>query len=262
MYNLNAFFCTERGCSDDSVLDVVFVIDRSASIGPSHFQLIREFIANISSEVLGNSPNSAVGVISFGATPRIVFNLQTYTSLSSLLSAINQIRYHASSRTNTNYALSLLLRTAQSGALGLRNDSSKVAILITDGYSRYPLLTSSAAAELHASNIFDIYAVGVDRAYLTGLQGIASSPEFVFFTSSFNSTGLQLLQEKILSQLCQCKYKISIRHAYVYVCMNTLIFCIIIYYWETFFNLHSFFSFLHITLQLFQSFGKEKFGKK
>ena len=190
-------------CSDNSILDVVFVIDTSGSIGSPRFQLIREFTANIAAELIRNSPRSAVGVILFGSIAHIEFNLQAYTNLNSLLSAINNLPYNDASSTDTDEALQLLLSTAQNGVLGLRSDSSKVAIVITDGQSSSRTATLSAAAALHASNIFDVYAVGVDGAYFPELEGIASSPELVFFTSSFNSTGLQQLQDSVIPQLCE-----------------------------------------------------------
>ena len=193
------------GCSGNSVLDVVFVIDTSGSIGSSNFQLIREFTANITAELIRNSPRSSVGVILFSSNAHIQFNLQTYASLNSLLSAINRLPYDDGSSTDTAEALTLLLSTAQNGVLRLRSDSSKIAIVITDGQSSSSSATSSAAAALHASNIFDVYAVGIDGADLTEIRGIASSPEFVFFTNSFNNTGLQQLQDRILPQLCNSK---------------------------------------------------------
>ena len=142
-----------------------------------------------------------MGVILFSNTAYIRFTLQTYTSLSSLLSAINQLPYSGGG-TDTAEALTLLLSTAQNGVLGLRNDSSKVAIVITDGQSNDRLATLSAAAALHSLNIFDVYAIGVEGAYVPELEGIASIPEFVFFTDSFTSDGLNQLQERILPQLC------------------------------------------------------------
>ena len=196
------FLYIGSSCSVNSVLDVVFVVDTSGSIGSSRFQLIREFTANITTKLIRNSPKSSVGVILFASSAYIRFNLQTYTSLNSLLSAINNLPYNHGSSTDTDEALTLLLSSAQNGVLRLRSDSSKVAIIITDGQSNSRTATLAAAARLHASNIFDVYAVGVDGAYLPELQGIASSPDFVFFTSSFNSSGLQQLQDRIIPQLC------------------------------------------------------------
>ena len=181
--------------------DVVFVIDSSGSIGSTRFQLIREFTANITAEIIRNSPSNAVGVILFDSFAHIQFTLQTYTSPSSLLSAINNLPYNGRG-TNTAEALRFLLSAARNGTLGLRNDSSKVAIVITDGQSSSKSATLSAAAALHASNIFDVFAVGVGGAYMPELEGIASSSEFVFFTNLFTSDGVQQLQDRILPQLC------------------------------------------------------------
>ena len=181
------------------------MIDTSGSIGSSNFQLIREFTADITTELIRNSPRSSVGVILFSDIAYIRFSLQTYTSLSSLLSAINNLPYNDGPSTDTDEALALLLSTAQNGVLRLRSDSSKVAIIITDGQSSSRTATLSAAARLHASNIFDVYAVGVAGAYLPELRGIASSPDFVFFTSSFNSSGMQQLKDILMPQLCSGK---------------------------------------------------------
>jgi len=199
------YVCVGRRCSIISVKDVVFVIDTSGSIGSSRFQLIREFTANIATELISNSPRSLVGIILFGSNAHIQFNLQAYTSLSTLLSAINQLPYSGGG-TDTAEALTLLLSSAQNGTLGLRSDSSPVAIVITDGRSSSRSATLSAAAALHVSNIFDVFAVGVDGADMTELQAIASDPELAFFTNSFNSNGLQQLQDRILPQLCPGKY--------------------------------------------------------
>ena len=179
----------------------MFVIDESGSIGASRFQLIREFVRDISTELISRSPRSAIGVILFDSFARIQFNLRAHTSLSSLLSAIDRLPYNGGG-TDTAEALQLLLSSARNGALGLRSSSSNVAIVITDGRSNSRTATSSAASVLRASNIFDIYTVGVGGADLTELRTIASSPEFVFFTSSFTNFGLQQLQEGILQELC------------------------------------------------------------
>jgi len=183
---------------------VVFVIDTSGSIGSSRFRMIREFTASITTELISNSPRSAVGVILFGSNAYIRFNLRAHTSLNALLSAINLLPYSGGG-TDTAEALTLLLSSARSGALGLRSDSSHVAIVITDGVSNDRSATLSAAAALQASNIFDVFAVGVDGADVTELQAIASNPELVFFTNLFNSRGLQQLQDRIVPQLCTCK---------------------------------------------------------
>ena len=196
----NDFF-TGKHCKE---LDLIFVVDASRSY--YRFQLIKDFLINITTEVIHNSPRNAVGLILFKYNSAIIkFNLKAYMSLNELLSAINQLNY-GSGGYGTAEALTLLQSSAQNGVLGLRSDSSKVAIVITNGQFYYnsnydSRSTLSAAAALHASNIFDVYAVGITNTDLTVLDGIASSPEFVFFTYSFNEDSVQQLQDWVLPQL-------------------------------------------------------------
>ena len=185
--------------TDDSIHDVVFVIDASIS---SRF--IKKLIANITIGFINNSPNSAVGVILFATSAYIKFDLQANTNPRTLLSAINELYYRKRSwETNTDKALALLLETARNGTLRLRNDSRKVAIIITDDGSDDKSATSSVAATLHASNIFDVYAIGVDddEADLTELETIASSPEFIFIARAYDGDGLAELRDKYLLRL-------------------------------------------------------------
>ena len=93
--------CLEITCSSDSYKDVVFVIDTSGSIMEDRFQLIREFTANITTELLNNSPRSAVGVILFSVTAHIEFNLTAHINLNALRSAINGLPYNSGRATNT-----------------------------------------------------------------------------------------------------------------------------------------------------------------
>ena len=177
--------------------DVVFVIDTSGSIRSNHFKLIRQFTADVTTELINASPGSAVGVILFSTNAHIEFNLTAHTRLDSLLSAINELPYDGGF-TNTADALTLLLETAQNGTLGLRNNSLNSAIVITDGESGNQSATLLVANTLNASNIFDVYSVGVGGADLTELNMIASSPEPVFHTHFFNSSGLQQLKDELL----------------------------------------------------------------
>ena len=193
----------------------MFLIDTSLSIGYPRFQLIKEFVAKITTELIRNSPRSAVGVILFEDVAHLEFNLQAYDNFTALISAINNLPY-TKGGTGTAEALTLLLSTAQDGTLGLRSESSKVAIVITDGSSNNQSATSSAATALHASNIFEIVTVGIESADLTELQGIASNRELVFFTHYFYINNLLQLKNEILIRLCFGMYLCTYVRTYVY----------------------------------------------
>ena len=82
--------------------------------------------------------------------------------------------------------------------LKLRDETSKVAIVITFGYTYSSSLLQSAANSLHATNIFDVYALGIGDNVDGQLQAIASDPKFVFDASRF-------VEENIIEQLCSSK---------------------------------------------------------
>ena len=189
--------------------DVVFVIDTSRSIGSTRFQLIRELVENITTSLKINSLESLFGLITFDRLARYQFNISTHKNFSLLLSAINPgLRYYtySSYTTNTASALRLLLSGGREGGyLHLRDKTSNVAIVITDGYASSYTSLRFAASSLHAANIFDVYAVGIGNNRFSELQLIASDPSFVFSTYFLNSLTVQNLEKDIIEELCSSK---------------------------------------------------------
>ena len=187
--------------------DVVFVIDTSSSIGYSRFQLVRELTENITINLKLSSPETLFGLITFDNYARFEFNITSHTDLSTLLPAINPgLPYYRGYSTNTANALRLLLSGSVDGDfLRLRNKTSKVAIVITDGYSSSSSSLQSAANSLHAANIYDVYAVGIGNNNYYQLQLIASDPSFVFSTRFLTIHTAQQLQKDVIEQLCSSK---------------------------------------------------------
>ena len=197
-------FCLD--CTVNGVKDIVFVIDTSRNIGFSRFRMVREFVDNFTSSFLLNSPDSSVGIILFDNFARIQFSLGTHSNLTTLSPAINPgLPYSGRFGTGAAGALRLLLSTARNGLLGIRNDTSNIAIVITDSRSDSRFSTQSAAAALHAANIFDVYAIGYGSADINELNTIASGPNFVYVTNFFNQFDIQRLQMNVTDQLCSGK---------------------------------------------------------
>ena len=190
----------------------MFVIDTSSSIGFSRFQIIRELTENITTRLKVFSPESLVGIITFDNFPRLQFNISRHTNLATLLPAINPgLLYNRGFNTDTGGALNFLLSGGrQGGFLRLRDEASNVAIVITDGFSSSFSFLRSAAASLHAANIFDVYAIGIGGNSFSELRLIASDPSLVFSTSFLTSFTAQQLIENITEGLCSSKYVIVI----------------------------------------------------
>ena len=193
-------------CTIDEVKDMVFLIDTSYNTRSHQFQMIRELVDNITISLKLYSPESSVGVILFDYDAHIEFNLTTHTSLSTLSPAINPgLPYNKGFGRDTAAALNLLFSSAESGSLGIKKERSNIAIVITGGPSDSSFSTQSAAAELHAANIFDVYAIGYNNADINELNMIASDPTFVYFTNFHKRHIVEELLMNVTDQLCSCK---------------------------------------------------------
>ena len=170
----------------------MFVIDDSGSImdiNPNGFDLIKHFVAGISDKLDIGLQRYLVGVILFSNTATIQFGVTQHTDKTSLLTAIDSLPY-SGGNTNTAAALDLLRTAGQpGGALNLRNDSTHIAVLVTDGASTSPQGTPIAASALHESEIYDrVYAIGVtSQVDPDELNATASSPSFVFNIEDFET---------------------------------------------------------------------------
>ena len=194
------------GCTTSGAKNVIFVMDTFYTIGLYQYQRIREFMGNITTNLKLNSPETSVGIILFDLYARILFNLETYTSSPKLIQAINPgLPYYYGYSRDTAAALRLLLSSAQNGSLGIRNETSNIAIVITSGWSRSTYYTRFAAAALHAANIFDVYAIGYNSANIYELNTIASDQNFVYLTSFYDRLSVTGLLSDVVQQLCSCK---------------------------------------------------------
>ena len=208
----NLFYCyLDCGNGQTGGIDLVFVLDESGSITASGFDLIREFVANISSALDIGLQRSLVGVILFSTSTHIEFSVTQHTDEASLLTAIDNLPYGGGG-TNTAAAIDLLRTAGQpGGALNLRNGFTHVAMLITDGRSSSQQATITAASNLHSSNTYDqVYAIGVSGANATELNAIASDPSLVFFTSNFDSSSVAALELSVTQQLMPCVGELSL----------------------------------------------------
>ena len=87
--------------------------------------------------------------------------------------------------------------------MGLREERTHVTIFITDGSSSDIEETMHQANFLHDVNIYQVYAAGFGDVNYTELSNVVTSLSLYFFNSQPEDVALQLLEEKIINQLCQ-----------------------------------------------------------
>ena len=214
--------CQTRG------VDLIFVLDSSGSVGASNFANVRNFVADLVSQLEIGPDNTRVGLINFASSAGVQFSLNMHQDISSLLQAIASVPF-TSGGTNTAAALTTLLSefSTANGARPLQEGIPRVAIVVTDGQSNDPLATVAAANNVHASNII-VFAVGVgSNIPIAELNAIASDPDsqFVRLLSTFNVNELTDLQELLTREACQSKSTYNY-YSYCYCIALILGFCI------------------------------------
>ena len=200
-------------------LDVVFVLDTSISVKTEqNFGIMRNFVKNTAEAININLNDSLAAVVLFGDIAWIRFPMTEYTDMNSFRKAVDSIQFEEVKRigTNTPDALNLLRIAGQDGRLGLRNDTLKLVVFITDGRPHLNHLnilrgqaiadTQEAATKLHDSGVYDqVYSVGIEgkrRSIGRVLNYIANPPSLVYHITGFNATLFQQLTQNFTLSFC------------------------------------------------------------
>ncbi|CAL1530595.1 unnamed protein product [Lymnaea stagnalis] len=169
-----------------AVVDLIYVLDSSGSIGPNNYKKQINFTIDLASNFKIGPSNVLVGAVIFSHLAQKYFDLKDNPSLAELrrvLSATPYMNY----TTKTDQALDLVASAGMFNAnAGGRSNSKKIVIVITDGLSDNPTLTKEAATRLKSQGV-TILAVGIGAAQDAELQNIASGSQNVFKATNFDA---------------------------------------------------------------------------
>ncbi|XP_035691781.1 uncharacterized protein LOC118426467 [Branchiostoma floridae] len=188
-------------------MDLAFVIDGSASVGPLQFEKSKKFVRDMVDGFDIGSAQTRVGVVQFAWMVQAEFNLGDYLDGTDLRNAIARIRYMDGPGTEIGKALVFTKRRLFSELYGARpetQDVPRIVILITDGRSSPESQISvwSAAHELHTAGVV-VYAVGVGEAVDEAeLETAASDSSKVYHVTDFDSLMMLSLQDSIQQSVC------------------------------------------------------------
>jgi len=119
----------DRACS--GLIDLILVLDMSGSINRERFELVKQFMSNITIQLDVNPNLTRVGVEYFADTVSTAFNLKDYGNAPDVSKAILNIEF-AGGKTNIAAALKYLRENMYLAANGGRDNVVKLAIFITD----------------------------------------------------------------------------------------------------------------------------------
>ncbi len=162
--------------------DVVFLVDSSGSIYRSNWPIILEFMKNIVRDFTIGPNNVRVGVAIFGNDVQPIFQLNTYSTQSQILSAIDRIPF-LDQTTNTPAAIRYMRTAMFTPQNGDRPSAPNTAIIITDGVPRVPTdVTEARRMTLQEANLarnqrINMFAIGIGPELTTAfLSQMADRP--------------------------------------------------------------------------------------
>jgi collagen type VI alpha len=164
---------------------VVFVLDSSGSIcesqggGPSceNWQLLKQFVKNIINDMDIGENKTRVGMVKFANIGENLWFLNTYTTKTQLLGAVDSIAY-AEGNTNTSGGLRAMHYQQFIQHRGDRTEITKIAFVITDGVSTFDSEKTIPDAQAARHNAIQIFSIGVtDRINMNELREISSEPQ-------------------------------------------------------------------------------------
>ncbi|WAR00542.1 COCA1-like protein [Mya arenaria] len=178
------------------VADVVFVVDASGSIGLDDFDKTKQFIRSIVQTFDIDPLYTQVALIEYSTSARIEWKLGEKNNMTELLEAIDNINYSGGG-TSTSEALELM---RGEGFDGERPGAPDIAIVITDGLSKYPMLTKFQADRAKNESI-SMFSIGIgNQTDETELLAIASSNQFRFQVGDYST--LLKLDQTIAHMAC------------------------------------------------------------
>ncbi|XP_044194436.1 collagen alpha-1(XII) chain-like [Thunnus albacares] len=185
-------------CESTAKVDIVLVVCESKSIGPEDYENIKSFLNQIVSNFNIGPDKVQIGLVQYSSNPRTEWQLNTHQTKQSLLKAIAKLRQRGGG-TNTGRALKYLVHVLFKPSVGMRADSQKIVVLITDGESEDNVFSTSQ--HLRDTDV-EVYTIGIKNANETQLRAVASDPKEIHMFSVIDSSFLLDIIDNLTNNLC------------------------------------------------------------
>ncbi|KAL6031809.1 hypothetical protein STEG23_030785 [Scotinomys teguina] len=190
---------TQFRCTPPTPTDIIFLVDGSWSIGHSHFQQVKDFLASIITPFEIGPDKVQVGLTQYSGDPQTEWDLKSFHTKEQVLAAIHSLRYRGGN-TFTGLALAHVLGQNLKPAAGARPEAAKVLILVTDGKSQDDVRT---AAQILKDQDIDVFVVGVKNADEAELKLLASQPLDITVHNVLDFPQLATLAALLSRLICQ-----------------------------------------------------------
>uniref|UniRef100_A0A8B9L7J0 Collagen alpha-1(XII) chain n=1 Tax=Astyanax mexicanus TaxID=7994 RepID=A0A8B9L7J0_ASTMX len=186
-------------CKTTAQADIVLLVDGSWSIGRLNFKTIRAFIARMVGVFDIGPDRVQIGLAQYSGDPKTEWHLNAHRTRDSLLEAVANLPYKGGN-TLTGLALNYILQNNFKANVGMRPNSRKIGVLVTDGKSQDDIIANSQ--NLRDQGI-ELYAIGVKNADENELRSIASDPDEIHMYNVADFSFLLDIVDDLTDNLCK-----------------------------------------------------------
>ncbi|XP_059164367.1 collagen alpha-6(VI) chain-like [Physella acuta] len=190
-------------CPFNVGLDVVFILDSSANMGSANWTKLKQFVADVVSQVTIGPNDFSVGLLTYGDAPQKAFDLNTYSDASLISQAVNGLAFK-SGATVTHKALSAVVDlNLFSSNVGGRSNAADVVVLVTNGRS------SSQSDAVKSADVFKkqgvkIITLGVGgKTLFDEMNALASTADDVILVDSFDLATSWYTESYLVERVCK-----------------------------------------------------------
>ncbi|XP_035534688.1 collagen alpha-1(XII) chain isoform X2 [Morone saxatilis] len=189
---------SDTQCKTSAMADIVLLVDGSWSIGRINFKTIRNFIGRMVSVFDIGPDRVQIGLAQYSGDPKTEWHLNAHPTKDSLMDAVANLPYKGGN-TMTGMALNYILQNNFKPNVGMRADSRKIGVLITDGKSQDEIVFNSQNLR---DNGIELYAIGVKNADENELRSIASDPDEIHMYNVNDFRFLLDIVDELTINLC------------------------------------------------------------
>ncbi|ELV13440.1 von Willebrand factor A domain-containing protein 2 [Tupaia chinensis] len=183
------------GCRAQS-LDLVFMLDASASVGPENFAHLQSFIRSCALRFDVNPDVTQVGLVVYGSQVQTAFGLDTHLTRAAVLRAMSQAPYLGGMGSAGTALLHIYdkVMTIQKGA---RPGVPKAVVVLTGGKGAED---AAVPAQKLRNNGISVLVVGVGPVLREPLRRLAGPRDSLIHVAAY--TNLQYHQDTLIEWIC------------------------------------------------------------
>ncbi|XP_073486432.1 collagen alpha-4(VI) chain-like isoform X2 [Aquarana catesbeiana] len=199
--NITHIVCDQsKPACDHQQLDLVFLIDGSASISQNDFEVSKAFMKDVVDSFTIAENRVRIGVAQYSEDPQKEFFLNEHNSSSKMKDHIDKIA-QLNQNTYTGKGLKFVKQFFDpTNGSRKKQNVPQYLIVMTDGESHDTV--DQEAAELRSNGI-TIFSIGIGLKNSFELIQIAGNPQNVFMVENYNV--LDSIKRQIVSQVCKPK---------------------------------------------------------